>query len=112
MSTATETCAHENCEVATSNLHLYCCDCGQDMDEGYMGIRIQVDNESLADVPFDVFEPIFRAELEKAFPDADVTVDCGLGARVDFDGIKEDNETIHECSERAFAEATNKEPKP
>jgi hypothetical protein len=75
------------------------------MTETYRGLAVQVDDESLADVPFETFEPLFRAELERRFPGVTVQIDRGTGARVEYSGMEPDDETVHECSEAAFKRA-------
>jgi hypothetical protein len=75
------------------------------MTETYRGLAVQVDDESLGDVPFGTFEPLFRAELERTFPGVSVEIDHGTGARVEYSGIEPNDETVHECSEVAFKQA-------
>jgi hypothetical protein len=32
-------CKHENCEVSAADRHLYCCECGKDLDQDGQGRR-------------------------------------------------------------------------
>lgn len=58
-------------------------------------------------VAFETFEPMFRAELEEWFPDVEVSIEHGVGARVEYCGIESNDELVHECSESAFKKAIN-----
>ena len=73
------------------------------MGANYASISVQVDADSLGDVPFESFGPLFRAELEKAFPGSSIEITCGTGARIDFAGLDRDDEAVYLASENAFA---------
>lgn len=76
------------------------------MKTATQSICIQIDTDSLGDVPCEIFESNFREELENAFPNSDLSIEYGSFARIDHDGFDVDpSEAIHECSEKAFKKA-------
>lgn len=77
------------------------------MTTTHKGLAVQVDNDSLGDVPFEAFETIFRNELETALPGVEITIDCGIGSREEWSGMAPDGEIVHECGERAFKKTIN-----
>lgn len=89
-----------------------CPECAQHlmtMNATEKSLNIQISTESLGDMSADVFEKLFRAELERSFPGVYVNIEYGMNARIDHDGFDEDpTETVHNCSEDAF-KATIKE---
>lgn len=65
-------------------------------------MAIQVDFESLGEMSFEDFEPAFRAELESAFPDVSIEITCGYGSECRYSDMQPDDETVYECSKKAF----------